>query len=121
MNEQELQDALAYWQKALRLQDWHVTVKYDKLASFDTLSTMGAIKHYYPQMGAAIRLVPPDQISSDGFGCEAPECLIIHELLHLHFQPFMESEEGPRKDAQEKAINMISQALYKLKYPEAKQ
>lgn len=115
MTDTDLKSLLEYWQKALRLQDWKITATFEKLAKFPSSSWMGDIEHYFPQMGAKIRIVPPEQISGDGFGCEAPECSLIHELLHLHFQPFMEKDEGPKKDAQEKAINMLSQALYNLR------
>ena len=36
---------------------------------------------------------------------------IVHELLHLHFAPFQESDDTPKGVAQEQAINCISQAI----------
>lgn len=112
---EDLDQLLEYWQKALRLQDWTGTAEYANLVEFTDQFAGGDIDHCYQQKGFKIKIVPPDQLAKDCYGEKAAESTIIHELLHLHFQPFMEKEAGPKKDSQELAINKISEALYRLR------
>jgi hypothetical protein len=110
----QLEAWLAEWQKALRLQDWQVTVAVRRERAMHSDDCEGC-NRYQPALKRAsihVRDVLDDPENAD-FPAD-PEATIVHELLHLHFAPFYVNK-GLVNVFQEQAIEVIAQSLVGLK------
>ena len=103
MTQQELESLCAKWQRRLRLQDWNVTV--ELVRHFDIPDRVDEASMQIERKEATIKIVSP----ADRHEQDNPfEHTLIHELLHLHFEPFWNNEKGVEM---EQAINLIAGAL----------
>lgn len=101
--QEELDAALAKWQRLLRLQDWtiraRVVTHHDGMISNETWNSDGQSAVMRPLKTAVVRLNSIECARS----CAYPELhanidqeqVLVHELLHLCFHDF----EPPKKDA----------------------
>lgn len=107
----QLNDALAYWQKALRLQDW--TVVAEVVPGHITDYAQGDCSHYLKLKEACIRLADPKHRRSNSFSAWDSETTLVHELLHLHFAPFRPDEDETPLEFifWEQAIEQIAKAI----------
>src|SRR4051812_49909101 len=109
MTEKELEALLAEWQAVLRLQDWVVKVR---LAESDLLNGVAHCAATSNRKLATIRISDPEGLPRDGDGDRDMEADLVHELLHLHFDPFAPSDwTSPQGVAMEQAIDLIAGAL----------
>lgn len=109
----ELDAALAYWQKVLRIQDWRIFVTLnDKDPESEYRTGYTAI---HPAIGAAaIYLTRPSQIPSNCIDKEGPwEQVLVHELLHVAIDCVR--GEGPYDAEQERAVERLAWGFYSLK------
>ncbi|HEY9748532.1 MAG TPA: hypothetical protein V6C63_07630, partial [Allocoleopsis sp.] len=112
---QELYKKCEHWQKILRLQDWQVEVKFSRASDLSSPTNSGQAHINSTHKAALIKLLDPiDQQDSDRMIEADQEETLVHELIHLHFDPFMDHSISPRNTAQEIAIEMLSQALVSL-------
>lgn len=111
---EELQDALALWQKRLRLQDWNV------VAEFKCASWMGDhdanILVTVPKKCAHMGILDPRHIEGARAGSVWPmdqEKDLVHELVHLHIEPFApDQESNPTKyELFEQSVDILARAL----------
>jgi len=112
----DLDGLLTTWQKLLRLQDWSIKVVSVRLHEMTAPDRAAEVLSLPQAKQALIRVLDPiDYQSPLGFPYD-PEEALIHELLHLHLQPF-DPEEGDELAgiAQEQAVNMIAAALLSLR------
>lgn len=114
--EEELRTLCAEWQKVLRLQDWEATVTYARYWEFDG-SYVGRNGYLLSSKTADIKLLDPLDHGNPNFIEKADtEVDLVHELVHLHFAPFMSDEKNsPIHTAQEQAIDLLAKALVSLK------
>lgn len=113
MTIEELRERCTVWQERLRLQDWDVDLRvvrqWEVPNSFGTCSTHREKRH------ALIKVL--DTVD-DGDPADTeeyePERTLIHELLHLHFDPFAAKDGTPAEIAQHQAIYALSCALLAL-------
>lgn len=103
------------WKKRLRLQDWRTKVT--MIRQYDTIPTAAAsCSPCLSLKSAAIRVVSEADHDLSVIKGYDMEQLIVHELLHLHFAPFMpDSDEGLMHAVKEQAIDLISEALVNAK------
>lgn len=122
LNEEELEKILRvrcrYWQKKLRLQDWNVEVTLKRHYEMAHPDCVGCTQIFDEEKDAKIELLSPLDIAGVAGSFINHEELnyditLVHELLHLHFSPFVEDDTTPKGVAQEQAINAISKALVK--------
>jgi hypothetical protein len=113
LTQEELERAGAYWQKALRLQDWDVK---HVIARARDMGTAVADCDYMESLKrATIRVMDP--IDNNTIPERWPrdmEADLLHEILHLHFAPYYPRESAandPTRIAMEQAIDLISLAL----------
>lgn len=110
-NNEELVDACAKWQKALRLQDWKLAVRIARGNGLDLPpDTQGRCEWTLGRKEALIRILDPVDFPLDCSWPQDMEVTLVHELLHLHFAPF-DDFEGLKDTLSEQAINAISHAL----------
>ncbi|MBD1864188.1 MULTISPECIES: hypothetical protein [Trichocoleus] len=109
---QELQKKCEYWQKTLRLQDWQVELKFARASELARPTNLGQAHINSTHKAAWIKLLDPiDQQDGDRMIAADHEETLVHELLHLHFDPFMDLTNSARNTAQEIAIEMLAHAL----------
>ena len=117
-----LQEECKRWQAKLRLQDWNVTVVLCRLNEMPKNpkcggdSDVGCTMIYESSKDAIIYLLAP--IDFPGMIAEPLmndrtnyDITLVHELMHLHFQPFEEPDESPKGIMQEQVINVLSRAI----------
>ena len=98
---------LAYWQEALRIQDWDV--HYDIVPVHVLDDAFADITFIATKRAAYLRMVNPEHRSHDW------EVSLVHELLHIHFAPFKTKAGSVQELAEEQAIHSISTALVVLR------
>ena len=124
--QEELDAAIALWQKRLRLQDWDIKAEIKRGRD---------MRHDYPVSGlntitvcaklAHIRLLDPLD-----YDCETEpqdhERTLVHELIHMHLQPLLNQVEAEDSElckrlwsATEQAITALDGAFVKLARGEA--
>ncbi len=104
---------IAFWQKILRLQDWRVDVEFwphhalensvaKTITNFNNKSAIFALR-YPHEMGAVEHEWPVGEAGDYDLS-------IVHELLHLMFQPMRSQCEV----SEEQSCNLIASALVQL-------
>lgn len=118
LTEEEVRQAVRYWQNRLRLNDWIIKTGIRRKADFP--EHIEAQIHYnLNKKNAFLYVLHPDDAENDQ--PHDMEALIVHELLHLHFGPleWEDLEKGYSRDtledvAIEQAIESITSALITL-------
>jgi hypothetical protein len=112
LTEKQLQERCTYWQKVLRLQDWEVFVFVSRERNFLSPKSQGECEWVIGTKHASIRILDPADYPPNESFPQDMERILVHELLHLHFAPFDNSEVGSMEDnAQEQAIESIASGL----------
>lgn len=110
-----LDEALEYWQGALRLRDWEVeaeVVGRDRMGGEDCIGTIDIDER---AKKARIVLVRQDDYPDSPWP-QDHEKTLVHELLHIHTQPITPIEyDRLAHIAEEQAIVSIASALVRLK------
>ena len=114
--EKLLQAETLMWQKKLYLQDWTVKVRLCRLNEMPGKDCVGAITCYSKCKDAILQLLAPIDLpllAKDYMDGEVMnfDLTIVHELLHLHVNPFERPIETAEGVAQEQMINMLSRAF----------
>lgn len=102
------------WQEVLRLQDWNVDIVIARYHGFEKPGSIGQIDSDENIKEARLRLLDPRDNKpewSETF-CDL-EVAIVHELLHLHMEPFSQREVEAKAIAEEQAVDLIAWALVK--------
>lgn len=111
LTEEQIKEKLPEWQKVLCLQDWGVKVKISRARELNGEGLLGQVKTNIEHRRAEISLLDPidhDPVRQISYDMEET---LVHELLHLHFDPFLAKDGTPELTAQEQAINAIAVAL----------
>ena len=112
-NDKQLQGALKFWQKELRIQDWDITVEF--VRSFNMGREAHGHCHYVrPLKEAHIRIIDPKDVDEALLIPFDAEQTLVHELLHISM--FDDSENGSDKDIlMEQFVNSMAKTLVKIK------
>lgn len=112
--EDELVDLCREWQERLRLEHWDVALRVARVKEFkhpcnaESYITLD-------QALCAILIIDQTDYPETPFKRDM-EVDVVHELLHLHFQPFDNFEHDSLEHTMlERAIDHIAKALVKLK------
>lgn len=115
MNGRKLQKLCEKWQKRLGLADWDVRARWVGLKKMDGMYNDGHIQISKSRRRARIILVRPAERSKSWVRREdTVELLIVHELLHIHFEAFDTADGSPERLAEEQAVDAIASALVAL-------
>lgn len=114
--QEQLNAALAYWQKVLRLQDWIIIAKIERMAN---MGNKAGWCHWKTETKkAVIELLDPIDVIDWDFPLDH-EHTLVHELLHLHFELVHfhnDFKEGTIGDvAMEQSIDCITTGIVSLK------
>lgn len=116
MSEKEMRKLCALWQRRLRLQDWNVRLLIKSADDID-----GSFARIRPQLDAKCAILnvcePGDHSSLDlqMIGERDVEEDIVHELLHLHCEPFSpEDHDSLEYQAIEQAVGVLANCIVRL-------
>lgn len=113
MTQPQIENLLAKWQKILRLQDWHIKVRFvrgHEIAGYQARATI-----YLNYKQAIIKLRDPIDWTDKDFPDDS-EVDLVHELIHLHIRTFDSTKpETPEKVALEQVDELLARALVGLK------
>lgn len=115
-----LTQQVGYWQEVLRLQDWNLEVRLARAHEMEGDNQPIAQTRIYPhRKDAILRFLHPMDIASvehKFLNGEAKDydVNIVHELLHLHFEPFARPLSTHQGFSQEQAIETLSRAFVRL-------
>lgn len=104
----QLKKDLDFWLKALRLQDWNISLCLGGDTSVRGRSTAACIQVEPYQKQAMVRIGIVE-------GHNTEESL-VHELLHLHTEPWIIEDESSDELLKEQFLNIISRTLVQLRY-----
>lgn len=101
------------WQPILGLADWGVLVRMAHLKDMPDRFCTCCITPHRLKRQALIQIVPEEEWDngSSDFPQYNPEQSIVHELLHLHFDPFDTRDNTPERMAEEQAIHALTMAF----------
>lgn len=110
---------IAYWSEIIRVQDWTIRIKVLREFEMKNSNCWAYIERYRPKRQATLALLHPIDYGNEAFDdLEAdPELSILHELLHLRFDPFENfcgDEKEDRELAEEQVVHDLATALLKL-------
>lgn len=118
-NQEELDAALAEWQKTLRLQDWDIKASIVREKNLMMNDVVAAVRWGFTSKGAVVQLIDPIDYSDNPDEELDHEISLVHELLHLHYAGFDKTEKGSTEERLlEQSIEAISRSLVKLKRAE---
>jgi len=103
MTNSQLKKFCKEWQKRLRLQDWNVSV------AFGILEDSTGLTKINPNFKVA-------KVIIDEEGNNELEITLVHELLHLHADPFSQDLQEKYKTNLEAMIELTARALVEAKY-----
>lgn len=108
-----IQEKLALWQKRLRLTDWRIDIRQVRAKELKP-KTVGNIHWDTPRKVATIRVLSHLDYKSSSFPAilRDMEFTVVHELVHLQLSSLPRSEAS--RGAEERAVNMITEALLEL-------
>lgn len=114
--QEQLDEALLEWQKTLRLQDWQIRARLVRGRDMFTEESAASVRWTFPKKMATIQLLDPADYEPNIEFPQDHEISLVHELLHLHYAGFDETENGSVEHALlEQSIEAISTALVALK------
>lgn len=111
LNEEQLREKCAEWQRILRLQDWDVRTSIVRASGMKMEDCNAEISVNVQHRLATVRILDPIDYGDDNLNPQDMERHLVHELLHIHLWSFTENLQGPLADAEEQALNMIANAL----------
>ncbi len=112
--QEQIDAALAYWQRILRLQDWDVKAKVKRRGD-----SQGHIIIVHESKKAQIILLDPVDWDPETDWDQDHEKTLVHELVHLHVTPILRGldrpDDGSRDILEEQAVDLIAEAFVRVK------
>jgi hypothetical protein len=97
--------------------DWDVYIKFCRGRDMSIPDVAGSCNWTLTKREASLRILDPIDYPDDVVVDQDVERTVVHELLHLHFAPFMEDYKPDDLEhiAKEQAIETIAKTLVNLK------
>jgi hypothetical protein len=111
----ELDAALAYWQDVLNLRDWKVKATVSPRREMEEAGRDGECRVDEPARFARIWILHPEDRLADAVFHQDHEEVLVHELLHIFFNPLNEMDDERISVHIEQSINAIAEGLVRLK------
>lgn len=84
--QEELDAAVALWQKRLRLQDWEVKAQFKRARDFVNLGAQAEISSSIEHKTACLSVLDPIDYDPANKWPQDHEDDVVHELVHLHLK-----------------------------------
>ena len=107
LRKKELEGLAEEWAKALRLGDWDIEVRF---GTADEMFDSDGLCYAYSDIKEAEILIRRGKASSKFADTET---VLVHELLHCHFEPIRDDTTEPTLEA---AIDALSKAFVRMKH-----
>ncbi len=107
-------ECVEHWQGVLGLLDWCVTVRMAHLKDMPDNGTAGCISTITSKKHALIQIVPEEEWAdetSSNWPSYTVEQVLVHELLHLHFDVFETKPGTLERLGEEQAVHKLTLAL----------
>jgi hypothetical protein len=104
-----LESRCRYWQKVLGLSDWTIRaelVRPEQFANEDE-GQIGECSALTQNRTAVVRVIDPRHYPTDSLWPQDWEVILVHELIHCHFEPFYK-DKGLLNVVQEQAIQALA-------------
>jgi hypothetical protein len=116
-SQNDLEAMCREWQERLKLRDWRVRIRYSE--KFELDGHQGRCITQRSLKTALIRINPFCERGDPDDPWGPLEEIIIHELLHLHFDWMWDFPDGSMQhQLAEQTIENVTWALYLAKYPD---
>lgn len=107
-------ECIEYWQGVLGLLDWNIQVRSAKQCDMPSDKAMACVNVNATMKNAMIDIVPEDQWYDSEFGkTYTVEMVLVHEMLHLHFDVFETRCDTPERLGEEQAVHKLTLAFTK--------
>lgn len=110
----DLQAICSFWQKVLKLQDWRITINYERFHKMRDKAgglVWGDVRTVPTCKRAYIHVLHPGD--NEGTTEQDVEETIVHELLHVHINEVLRNKEDEIEE--ERAINALAEAYVTLR------
>ena len=117
LTEDELRAHLVFWQRHLRLQDWDIKVVIVRASGMTSKWNSGEMGTSECNKECKIEIMHPEDFQKDNLmqNLLDMEYVLVHELVHIHFEAFKTKEDTGERMAEEQAVNALSKALVGLR------
>lgn len=108
----ELENKLKYWQVILGLEYWDIKIKLDRAINLKD-GSMAHVNYVLPKASALIQIVIPEDYNEMGITWpQDMEISLVHELLHVKFAAFDDTEKGTLPDTMmEQTVDSLAKIL----------
>ncbi len=109
-------ECVEWWKEVLGIRDWCVTVRMGHLKDMSDNGVAGCVTTIASKKHALIQIVPEEEWADETSGnwpSYSIEQILVHELLHLHFDVFDTRSGTPERLAEEQAVHKLTVALTK--------
>lgn len=115
MTQKQVNARLRYWQKVLRLQDWTLFAEITRAFDLDEDCGAGQNNVLLAHKTAKILLRDPSDYTGRQWVPIDVERILVHELLHCHFEGLWPKERKTSCNVpEEQVINALTDALIEL-------
>lgn len=104
-----LRNALDFWQKMLRLEDWRIDARICRAPDLGN-GEYGDVQYFVHQKEAWISILNPKDYRGKQKDTVDWEVILVHELVHLHFYRFWRNSRNSYS-SQEETVEMLAYAL----------
>ena len=113
-----VQKYMTNWRRKLRLEDWRIKLVLVKenyaTRHGETGSVYGSTEVNTELKSAIIKIAEP---GTDRVALAELEATVVHELLHLHFDPYPWGEDETRDSLMEQTVDCLAICLIKTDNP----
>lgn len=114
LTQKQLDVWLKRWQPLLKLADWRIIIQLRRHFAMGE-DTDGQSAFTLTKRWAHIVICDPDDKHPDSPWSPDPEQVVVHELLHCHFEPFFpEDRESMEYKSAEQAVDALAWAFVEL-------
>jgi hypothetical protein len=109
----DLDVLVAKWKPILRLQDWDIEIEYAR--KYELADGCAECNANIMRNLCTIKILDPNDINPDeDANTRNVEATVVHELLHIHFRPYMPESKTLNYEMWERTIDMLSIILQPL-------
>lgn len=117
--QEELDEAVAYWQPRMRLADWTLRVELVSAGQSKDLNVSGHCTFCDNKMSATIQIIKAedlrDHLSDRNVAATNHELTLVHEMLHCHYGLIEPSRDDETKWALfERCIDQVAKVIVDL-------
>jgi len=115
VSDEELQKLCAEWRDRLRLNSWDIASGVYRASEFVNENCIGENTFDLETGRSVIKVLDNVDYPRDSWFPQDMEVILVHELLHLHFDPFAPEEGTLRHQFMERTIERLANTFVNLK------